>query len=140
MHVILCDGEETSTGEFDIPFRYETEGSDEKAVDYDATVTPISCRARVDGERIGVDAELAVSLRTLGESRFESLCEAKFGDPVSRSGAVYTICYPAPDDTLWSVAKRYHRSVSAVSDMNSLAGSPAADAKDSLSGVRFLLV
>lgn len=138
--IVHSDSEETVAQEFEIPFRYETDGTTSPVTDYTATVTPISCRARVDGERIGVDAELAVSLSLRGETRFEMLSEAKFGDAISRTGAVYTICYPSREDTLWSVAKRYHRSVASVSDINSLAGSPAADAPDSLAGVNYLLV
>ena len=108
--------------------------------DYDATVDVIGCRARVDGERIGVDAELSVSLATRGDTTFEMLSEATFGEAVVRQGAVYTVCYPSRDDTLWSVAKRYHRAVSVIADVNSLAGAPAADSPESLSGVRYLLV
>ena len=137
---ILFDGEDFSAQEFEVPFRYETDGTEESVTDHDATVDVISCRARLDGERIGIDAELAVSLATRGECRFQMLSEARFGEKISRSGAVYTICYPSREDTLWSVAKRYHRSVASVSDINSLAGSPAADSAESLAGVGYLLV
>ena len=139
-HLILSDGEEISTQELELPFRYETEGSTENVTEYSAAVTPISCRTRADGERIGLDAELAVCLCLRTESRFDMLSEAKFGESVNRAGAVYTICYPAREDTLWSVAKRYHRPVSTVFEINSLSGAPAADAPDSLAGVSYLLV
>ena len=138
--VILSDADEISAQEFDIPFRYETDGSGEQVTDYDAAVDVISCRARVDGERISVDAELAVSLALRGEVSFKMLTEAHFGEPLSRTGALCTVCYPSREDTLWSVAKRYHRSVDAITEMNSLAGSPAADSPDSLMGVNYLLV
>lgn len=138
--VILSDGEETSAQELELPFRYECDGESTPVSDYDATVDVIGCRARVDGERIGVDAELSVSLATRGDTTFEMLSEATFGEAVVRQGAVYTVCYPSRDDTLWSVAKRYHRAVSVIADVNSLAGAPAADSPESLSGVRYLLV
>lgn len=138
--VVLCDAEDAVAQEFEVPFRYETDGYDAEITDFDATVDPISCRARIDGERIGLDAELAVCLSTRGESHCHMLHEAKFGAPLHMRGAVYTVCYPSREDTLWSVAKRYHRSVGAVSDMNNLAGSPAADSVDSLGGVTYLLV
>lgn len=137
---VLCEENEHTAEEFEIPFRYEIDLQDTAPTDYDVTLTPISCRARLDGERIGIEAELAVSLSTRGETRFDRLCEAKFGEKISQTGAVYTICYPARDDTLWSVAKRYHRAVDTVSKMNELSNSPAADSRDSLSGVRYLLV
>ena len=137
--VTVADGE-LSVQEFEIPFRYECDGTADAVADYNATVSPISCRARMDGERIGVDAELAVCLSTRGESCIQMLSQAKFGEAVPHMGASYTVCYPAREDTLWSVAKRYHRSVDAISEINSLAGAPAADAKDSLAGVKYLLV
>ena len=140
---VLREGDETVTQEFELPFRYETDQAcDDGApvTDYRATVEAISCRARMDSERIGVDAELAVSMLLRGESRFDMLAEAHFSETDSDAGAVYTICYPSREDTLWSVAKRYRRSVGAVSELNSLAGSPAADAPDSLMGVKYLIV
>ena len=139
-HVILTDGEELSAQEFDLPFRYETDSSGAEVSDYDAVVDPISCRTRVDGERISVDAELAVSLATRTNSYVEMLTDAKFGEEISRPGAVYTVCYPSREDTLWSVAKRYHRAVNSISQINNLANSPAADSRESLMGVRYLLV
>ena len=136
---ILLDGTDTVLSEFELPFRYETDGG--AAVHgYDATVEAISCRAKVDGERIGVDAELAVSLCVRGEQEIQLLTEAALGDAVERAGAVYTICYPSREDTLWSVAKRYRRSVSEISESNSLGGAQAADSPESLAGVGYLVV
>lgn len=137
---VLFDTEEICAQEFELPFRYEAEGTDETVKDYDATVTVLSCRARLDGERIGVDAELSVCLTARGESSFEMLTEAYFGEALARSNAVYTICYPSREDTLWSIAKRYHRPVSAIADTNNLAGAPAADSPESLNGIGYLLV
>ena len=68
------------------------------------------------------------------------ICDASLGDEVSTTGAFCTICYPSREDTLWSVAKRYRRSVDAVAEINSLAGAPSADSPESLAGVRYLLV
>ena len=139
-HVILADEEDCSAQEFEIPFRYETDGEGEGISDYDAKVSPVSCRARVDGERIAIDGELSVSLAVCGERRVEMLTEVAFGEPFVKNGAVYTVCYPSADDTLWSVAKRYHRAINTVSESNSLPGSAVADSPDSLAGVTYLLV
>ncbi|MBQ8441293.1 MAG: DUF3794 domain-containing protein [Clostridia bacterium] len=142
-HVILSGEGELSAQEFEIPFRYETDAAlpnGEKISDYDATADVISCRARLDGERIGVDAELSVSLATRGETQIKMLTDTCFGEPLARSKAVYTICYPSREDTLWSVAKRYHCPVSDVFERNGLSGAPAADSRESLAGVSYLLV
>ncbi|MBQ8310340.1 MAG: hypothetical protein IJX80_04925 [Clostridia bacterium] len=139
-HALLHSEEDLAAQEFEIPFRYETDGSEESVTDYDVNVTPISCRARADGERLAVDAELAVNIATRGECACRILTAASFDEAIARGGASYTVCYPSREDTLWTVAKRYHRSVSDIAEMNPLTGSPAADAKDSLAGVSYLLV
>ena len=138
--VILTDAEDAVAQEFDLPFRYETDGGTEEVTDYDVTVRVISCRARLDGERIGVDAELAIGLCTRGETRVEVLTEARMGDTLVRSGAVCTVCYPSREDTLWSVAKRYCRAVDEIATANDLSGAPAADSPESLAGIKYLLV
>lgn len=136
---VLRDGGEYFTQEFELPIRYETDGM-EAVRDWDAELGVISCRGRIDGERIGVDAELSVVMTLRGEATFRMLSRAQFDTPVCEKGAVYTICYPASEDTLWSVAKRYHRSVEQIARVNSLPSAPGADAPDSLAGARYLLV
>ncbi len=137
---VLSDGEEYAVQEFELPLRYACDGSDREVTDYDSNIEVISCRARVDGERIAVDAELSVTVAARGACEVEMLSEVSFGNAVTRTCAGYTVCYPAREDTLWSIAKRYHRAVAAVSDANSLPAAAAADARESLSGVRYLLV
>ena len=142
IHAILF-GEELVAQEFEVPFRYETEAllcDGEKLCDYHATVAAISCKTRLDGERIGVDAELAVSLFARSEKEIRMLTDASFGEAIPRSDATYTICYPSREDTLWSVAKRYNRPVSVIFERNGLSGAPAADSLESLAGVNYLLV
>ncbi len=139
--LILSDGEEMSLQEIEVPFRYECEGTRDAVKDYDASVSVIACRARVDGERVSIDAELAVMLSTRGEQVLRMVSEASFGEPVKCVGAAaYTICYPSKEDTLWSVAKRYRRSIDDVVRDNHLSETALADSKDSLAGIRYLLV
>lgn len=137
---VLTDGEEYSAQEFEIPYRYECDGSEVSVKDWRVSAEAISCRARADAERIGVDVELAVVLATRGENDIRLLREAHFGEALSRHGSVYTVCYPAATDTLWSVAKRYHRSIDSVSSINGLSDAPHADSIESLAGVKYLLV
>ena len=137
---VLSDGEELSSQEFEVPFRYECDGSAEAVTDWRATADAVSARARTDAERIAVDAELSISLVTRGEQTLTMLREANFGEVFEHAKTGYTVCYPSREDTLWSVAKRYHRSVDAVFAMNQLSDAPRADTPESLSGVRYLLV
>ncbi len=138
--LIMSDGEDTAMQEMEIPFRYEMDGGEEAATDFDASVSVMSSRARMDGERISVDGELSVSVCCRAQTSFERMSEAILGEPISQQGAAFTVCYPSSEDTLWSVAKRYHRSVGELARGNELSGSASADTPASLDGVRYLLV
>ncbi len=148
--LLLCkDGEYTST-DMELPFRYEFDDPTLRALavpedsmipstDYDGRVVAVSCRARMDGERVGLDAELAVSLRTHRSAPITALSEVILGDEVTRRRGEYVVCFPAPDDTLWSVAKRYHAPMAALTAANNLSPAPA-DSAESLEGVGYLIV
>ena len=58
--LLLCKAGEWSTAEIVRPFRYECDlpvGADTEQPTFDGTVTAVTCRARMDGERVGLDAE-----------------------------------------------------------------------------------
>lgn len=137
---LISNGEDVTVQEFELPFRYVTEGSAEEICDYDADVVVISCRGRADGERIHVDGELAVNLFVHGEREARVLSEALFSEPFVTSGRTDVICYPSREDTLWTVAKKYHRAVEDIVRMNPIAEGASATAADSLAGVRYLLI
>ncbi len=139
-HIILMGESDWSSQEFEIPFRYECDGAAEAPFDYEVDVIPLSCRVRMDGERIGIDGELAVNLCTRGKNEIVALTEGRFDTELCKPASAYTVCYPAKEDTLWSVAKRYHTSVNALAEKNPLPPTPSADAADSLGGVSYLLV
>lgn len=142
-HLILSDKEELSAQEPEISFRYELDSYGEEGMDVAdciATADVLSCRARVDGQRIFIDAELGICATLRGEQKIRMLSDATFGRAVSRQASVYTVCYPSRDDSLWSVSKRYHRPIETVAELNTLSGAASADSPDSLAGVVYLLV
>jgi hypothetical protein len=110
------------------------------SVDFDGNVTAIHCRARMDGERVGIDAELAVSLRTHAPAPFTALSDAGFGEEVTRRRGEYVICFPAPTDSVWSVAKRYHAPMAILTAANNLPAGVQPDGAESLEGVGYLIV
>ena len=146
-HLLLMrDGEYTSA-DMALPFRYEFDDQgllqvpdSTPAPSFDGCVTVVNCRARMDGERVGVDAELAVSLRTHRPAPLNLLSEADFGEEVTRRRGEYVICFPAPTDTLWSVAKRYHAPMAALVAANNLPTGTNSDSRESLEGVGYLIV
>ena len=144
VHLTLCDDSgEISSQEIEIPYRYESEAKDTNLSDYLVHVSPISCRARADGERLGIDGELAVSIVTRTQTKIQYLSACNIGDKCKKPEGECTVCFPAPTDTLWSVAKKYHKPLSHLTGINTLpqqAQAAAADSKASLAGVNYLLV
>ncbi len=144
VHLTLCDDAgEISSQEVEVPYRYDAETKETGLADYLVHVSPISCRARADGERLGIDAELAVSLMTRAQAPIQYLCACKIGEKCQSPTGECTVCFPAPSDTLWSVAKRYHKPLAHLTGINTLppqAQAAAADSTASLAGVNYLLV
>ena len=135
------DGE-YSCSDVELPFRYVcTSGIgsvDECKASYEPSV--ISSRARIDGERIGIDAEIGVSGGAWSMGQIRMLDGISFGEEFERASGDYVICYPAPDDTLWSVAKRYGATVNQLMRNNKLPTDKSADSESSLDGVKYLIV
>lgn len=152
-HLILLRDGEYAIAEPELPFRYEFDDSGlmRSAVSlekedntgaplFDGQVLVVNCRARMDGERVGIDAELAVSVRTRRPTPFTALVEALSGEEVTRHRGEYVICFPAPTDTVWSVAKRYHAPMAALTAANNLPAGIRPDGAESLEGVGYLIV
>ncbi len=144
VHLTLCDDAgEISSQEVELPYRYEAEAKEGTLADYLVHVSPISCRARADGERLGIDGELAVSLMTRAQTQIQYLSACNVGEKCQKLEGECTVCFPASDDTLWSIAKRYHKPLAHLTGINTLpsqAQAAAADSKASLAGVNYLLV
>ena len=82
------------SAEMSLPFRYEFdnpqgEGDAADAPRFDGSLSVVNCRARMDGERVGVDAELAVSLRTHKPTPLTALTDVSYGDEVTRRRGEY---------------------------------------------------
>ncbi len=143
--LLLRDGEYTSAT-MTLPFRYEFDApmgeSPADPCGFDGSVTVLYCRGRSDGERVSLDAELGVSLRTYAPSPLPTMTEVTEDtspDRSTRRRGEYVICFPAPTDTLWSVAKRYTAPMTALTAANNLPAAPA-DSAESLEGVGYLIV
>ena len=143
-HLILCRDGEYSFAEIELPFRYETEGAPSGSVCH-GTVTVMTCRARMDGERVGIDAELAPALRIFKKQNITMLTDAEFKDggadeALTRRRGEYVVCFPSDEDTLWSIAKKYHSPMATLSVANSLSGTASPDSRESIEGIRYLIV
>ena len=122
-YVLVCEKDgEYSACEINLPVRYETDGTQGEPCISDATAQVIGCRVRVGGENLELDAEIAVGVTFMGEENIRTLKSIEFTEPVPKESGELILCYPSPDDTSWSVAKRYSVALSDVS------GDPVNDA------------
>ncbi len=145
-HILMQKDGEYAFSELELPFRYEKEAAFDPATQqgsemtHDAKVQPVICRARMDGERLGLDAEISVCLRTVVEDDFTAVSSVNYSDDITRGRGEYVICFPSPEDSLWSVAKRYHAPIAALSAANGISPTESPQAPETLAGIDYLIV
>lgn len=137
--LLLRDGEYAGA-EIELPFRYEIEGVPDENAEFYGNVTVVTCRARMDSERVGVDAELSVSGRMYLPESVTLPTVVTPQAELSRRCGEYAICFPTSDDSLWSVAKRYHAPLSVLAAANSIPSGAPIDSPESIAGNHYLIV
>lgn len=139
--VLMSDGE-LGAKEIELPFRYILDGTATQGVPFgwEGQAQLVSARARMDGERLGVDAELGIWLCAMSEQSACMVESMEVGEAISRTAGQMLLCYPAADDTLWSVAKRYSVPIDRLEQNNRIGGERRADDSASLAGVHCLVI
>ena len=114
---LLCRREEEySVAELTLPVRLEVQGSGMTPTGYDAVGEVLSCRARIDGDTLNLDAELSVVADFMGTEEIRAVSEIRFGEQLDCQGNRMVVYYPTSEDTAWTVAKRYHISPEKLSE------------------------
>lgn len=141
-NLVYHDGEQYGALELSQPFRYETDlpgGVPDGELCGGAELTVLSCRPRMDGERVSVDCEISVALSVGLDTRIPMLERARFGAAAQPRAGECVVCYPDSGDTLWSVARRYLADADTIAAQNSL-DARTPDTPASLDGAKFLIV
>lgn len=140
-NMLLKRDGEYSCSDVELPFRYSTD-TNMQAENAGAMVSGevISARARIDGERIGIDSEISMCGNMWHNCDIKLLDDVDFGEELKFSRGEYVVCYPSRDDTLWSVAKRYGATISSLSQNNKISASDSPDSSDSLDGINYLII
>ncbi|MBQ8351472.1 MAG: DUF3794 domain-containing protein [Clostridia bacterium] len=134
------------SAEVAVPFRIETElrpapGTQPR---FDCHGELISARARIEQNAITVDCEIALALSAYEDETRQVLAEAEPDRslPVEHRGNRVYVVYPREEDTLFSVAARYHKSRAAIAAQNGLGEGVLAVSHmpASLDGVHHLLI
>ena len=125
LNLLMHTGGEYATHDIVLPFRYEADGEGGVPMLVAADVAMVSGRARVEGGRLGLECEMAVSARVCVEDSLTALTEAQFGEALEKPSEM-VVAFPARGETLWSLAKRYHVSLAALAKLNATPASPAS--------------
>ena len=80
----------------------------------------IDPRARIEGENVSFDCELALACSALGEVRSETVSGVSLGAALDKKRGGFTVCYPDGAESLWGLAKRYHTSVEKMAAENNI--------------------
>lgn len=116
----------------------------EGEVRFECHAEAISAQGRIEGEGYAADTELAVSLSAFSTTALPAVSAVVLHpeEAYSRSGGSVTVVYPDGEDTLWSIAERYHTTPAAVATANDLPFTDNEEAalSHSLDGVSYLLI
>jgi LysM repeat protein len=98
--------------------------------------------ALIDGDEVEVKCSFSATLSVACESVMNKLDSLNvLSDVESKKAAYVSVYYPTPNDTLFSVAKRYHKTLASVAEANSLSDSVSiSDIKGSPVGVKKLFI
>lgn len=142
-NVLLEKDGEYSVTDIELPFKYECEGMSGGDVNNMGAVVcgeVLGARARIDGERIGIDAEIGMFGNMWENTKEEMLDLVSFGEELEKTAGDCIICYPSKSDSLWSVAKRYNSPISEISELNKLSSADAFDTHQSISNSKYLII
>lgn len=118
---ILANDDAVTSEDILIPYRFECDCKSSTNASIVSDVTPIGVDGRLDGDRLVVNCELAVSCFALEGEERNYLKEIKLrrDEPLCRSRSELTLYYPTTDEETWDIGKRYHCPISRVRRIDS---------------------
>ncbi len=132
--------------EFVFPIRMELDGKQfGDNAQYRCSLEFLGGQARIDGENLRVDGEVALTLSAIEEESINIVSEVELSDDDHAEAAekrAITVTYPDSGETLWSVAKRYKTDLSALAARNHIPERFVSepDAPSSIDGVTSLII
>lgn len=109
------DGE-YGTADVELPVRFGMEGEAVSEPSHFVSAHIISCRGRIDGELLRIDAEIGVGADVVGSEGVSLVGELRLGEPLDTEKNRMVVYYPAPEETSWDVAKKYHVPADSLSE------------------------
>ena len=123
--VILTNGEGIYLAKnFEVPLRAETDGTGiHEFFEIRTQPTVLSASARLDGDSIHVNLETLISYIVFekhSEPYVQKLAVYKDKPILREKEASLVLCYAAPTDSLWDIAKKYSTTTAAIMEANSI--------------------
>ncbi len=112
------DGEMWST-ELAVPIKYEAptlyeSDANAEISSFEACAGIYAPKIRINDGNVCIDAEVYFSGECMTQKTVSVVEEAQIGETKSKREPELVVCYPAKEDTVWSIAKRYSVAPSAV--------------------------
>ncbi|MBR2622420.1 MAG: DUF3794 domain-containing protein [Clostridia bacterium] len=138
--ILATPDNEMTVKDIELPWRYVVDGApaEEMTLQYEGRAQVLSARARMDGKRLAIDAELGVCARLWTQQEIRVVTSMAIGERLERSAGEMILCYPSREDTLWSVGKKYGCAIDRLVVKNRLNDEKRADDRASLSDVRVM--
>ncbi|MBR5452907.1 MAG: DUF3794 domain-containing protein [Clostridia bacterium] len=116
----VSGGQVVSSGEFSYPFKYECDmrlGEGEPI--YLSCAEMISARGRIDGDKVRVESEIALSSLAWGREKMQIVDKVSVSE-ADPNGNGITVIYSDGREDLWQIAKRYRTDVESILADNDL--------------------
>ncbi len=103
-----------------VPIKYEAStlyeaDSDTEVSSFEASAVICSPKVRINDGNICIDAEMYFSGEAMTQRTVSVVAESQIGEAKEKREPELIVCFPIKDDSVWSIAKRYSVSPSAVS-------------------------
>ncbi len=136
---------EYSIREASLPFKYEIPDRSSFPVKEDnvffiADITPVRAGARFDGERLGVDAEVFMTVAIIEEDEKRVVSELTECDKLPERGNGIKIVYPEKGESLWKIAKEKCMPISEIRRKNGITEDAKTEDTAILTGRKYLIV
>lgn len=105
-------------------------------------IMPVSCDALIDGDGISFSATLSCAVSMVEYKKINKLDSCYITEKIEeKSEPTVTVYYPDKTDTLFEVAKRYHKSCASIAEDNNLSDAVVASGEHiSLAGIRKIFI
>lgn len=145
LSAVADNGGEFIPIEYDSDFRYNADISEAAGLDQptiSAVMTVGDVKGRIDAENVVCDCELCCAVLIETDRKIKLLSEANVTPAATAegNGASILVCYPAKDESLWDIAKKYRIDVDQITEKNTLPPVASPDAANSLANVKFLII